>query len=129
MIGTPIIIFSMMLATLNLTAEFYNLQFRLSWILAIGLTAMNIRLRPLIGALSGIWLLAVANCATFVEVNLPESQWVIVVTTGTIGWSILFLGHYIEGRRPALFDNITQMLYSSLFVTIEAVHFFSPKSK
>ena len=37
------------------------------------------------------------------------------------GWIVQLIGHAIEGRRPALADNILQVFNAPLFLTIEAL--------
>ena len=43
------------------------------------------------------------------------------LTTFVLGWIIQIIGHIIEGRRPALADNILQIFNAPLFLTIEAL--------
>jgi uncharacterized membrane protein YGL010W len=38
-----------------------------------------------------------------------------------LGWIIQLVGHAMEGRRPALADNILQIFNAPLFLTIEAL--------
>jgi uncharacterized membrane protein YGL010W len=38
-----------------------------------------------------------------------------------LGWVIQLIGHAIEGRRPALADNILQVFNAPLFLTVEAL--------
>jgi uncharacterized membrane protein YGL010W len=38
-----------------------------------------------------------------------------------LGWIIQLVGHAIEGRRPALADNILQVFNAPLFLTVEAL--------
>jgi len=35
------------------------------------------------------------------------------------GWIIQLIGHYFEGRRPALVDNLLQIFNAPLFLTVE----------
>ena len=37
------------------------------------------------------------------------------------GWIIQFLGHWFEGRRPALFESWTQIFVAPLFLVVEAL--------
>ena len=37
------------------------------------------------------------------------------------GWIIQLIGHAIEGRRPALADNILQIFNAPLFLTVEVI--------
>ncbi len=47
----------------------------------------------------------------------------VFLTTFVLGWIIQLIGHAIEGRRPALADNILQIFNAPLFLTIEALAF------
>jgi uncharacterized membrane protein YGL010W len=38
-----------------------------------------------------------------------------------LGWIVQLVGHAIEGRRPALADNILQVFNAPLFLTIEVL--------
>ncbi len=35
------------------------------------------------------------------------------------GWLLQFIGHYVEGRKPAFVDDITGLLIGPLFVVAE----------
>jgi len=37
------------------------------------------------------------------------------------GWAVQLVGHAMEGKRPALLDNITQIFNAPLFLTAEAL--------
>jgi len=62
---------------------------------------------------------------------LMVSDWVAVLPFGwsfsvflatfVLGWIIQLVGHAIEGRRPALADNILQVFNAPLFLTIEVL--------
>lgn len=45
----------------------------------------------------------------------------IFLTTFVLGWIIQLIGHAIEGRRPALADNLLQIFNAPLFLTVEAL--------
>lgn len=47
----------------------------------------------------------------------------VFLATFVLGWIIQLVGHIIEGRRPALADNILQIFNAPLFLTIEALAF------
>jgi uncharacterized membrane protein YGL010W len=52
--------------------------------------------------------------------RLPFAQSASVFfATFVLGWIIQLVGHAIEGRRPALVDNILQVFNAPLFLTIE----------
>jgi uncharacterized membrane protein YGL010W len=56
---------------------------------------------------------------------LPLSQsFAIFVGAFVLGWAFQLLGHAIEGRRPALADNLLQIFNAPLFLTAEVLSFF-----
>lgn len=40
------------------------------------------------------------------------------------GWIVQLLGHYFEGRRPALLDNLSQVFNAPLFLVCELLFKF-----
>ena len=52
--------------------------------------------------------------------SLAFSGWTFLATF-VLGWIIQLVGHAIEGRRPALADNILQIFNAPLFLTVEAL--------
>lgn len=45
------------------------------------------------------------------------------------GWIIQLIGHYFEGKRPALADNILQIFNAPLFLTLEILMFLGFKKE
>jgi uncharacterized membrane protein YGL010W len=45
----------------------------------------------------------------------------VFLTTFVLGWILQLAGHAIEGRRPALADNILQVFNAPLFLTVEGL--------
>jgi uncharacterized membrane protein YGL010W len=53
---------------------------------------------------------------------LPLGQSITVFfITFVLGWAFQLLGHAIEGRRPALADNLLQIFNAPLFLTAEVL--------
>ncbi len=53
---------------------------------------------------------------------LPWTQSLEVFLAAFVGgWIIQLLGHWFEGRRPALLDNLTQIFNAPLFLTVEVL--------
>jgi uncharacterized membrane protein YGL010W len=80
--------------------------FRLDW--AIALIQLPFTLTLLIAA---DWV---------ARQSLALSSSVFLATFG-LGWIIQLVGHAIEGRRPALADNILQIFNAPLFLAVEAL--------
>jgi uncharacterized membrane protein YGL010W len=48
--------------------------------------------------------------------------WSIAVALFAVGWAFQIVGHAVfERRRPALFDNLVQMLIGPMFVTAKVL--------
>ncbi len=56
---------------------------------------------------------------------LPFGQsFTVFIAVFVLGWAIQLLGHAIEGRRPALADNLLQIFNAPLFLTVEVLFLF-----
>ena len=44
--------------------------------------------------------------------------WTFIITF-VVGWGLQLYGHYIEGRKPAFMDNLSQLLVAPLFLVAE----------
>jgi uncharacterized membrane protein YGL010W len=64
-------------------------------------------------SLTLLWLADKASLLPFTE-SLG-----VFAATFVGGWIIQLLGHYFEGRRPALVDNILQVFNAPLFLAVE----------
>jgi uncharacterized membrane protein YGL010W len=63
-------------------------------------------------------LLALADRVALLPFGFSLS---IFVATFVLGWIIQLVGHAIEGRRPALADNLLQIFNAPLFLTVEVL--------
>jgi uncharacterized membrane protein YGL010W len=122
-VGVPLVTFSLFVALgwfrfiaapevplLSGAALFYLMVFlyylRLDWVVALAQA-------PLTVALLGL--------ADWVA-REPFSQSVTVfLATFLGGWVIQLVGHALEGRRPALADNLLQVFNAPLFLTVEVL--------
>ncbi len=54
----------------------------------------------------------------------PFTESVLIFLAAFVGgWIIQLVGHALEGRRPALTDNLLQIFNAPLFLTVEALLF------
>jgi uncharacterized membrane protein YGL010W len=63
-------------------------------------------------------LLLVADWVAKQSLALSSS---VFLAAFVLGWIIQLVGHVIEGRRPALADNLLQVFNAPLFLTVEAL--------
>lgn len=120
-IGVPLIIFSLMVffgflhliipGVMDITLAglgslvVLGYYYYLNWRIALALTLIFIVL---------LWF------ADLVSQNGPNSTslWVFLITF-VLGWIFQLVGHFIEGKRPALMDNLWQALIAPMYLTAE----------
>ncbi|WP_454785024.1 Mpo1 family 2-hydroxy fatty acid dioxygenase [Legionella sp. WA2024007413] len=79
--------------------------YRLNWQLALALTPIM------------LILLLIANWFSQ-DGPTPLGLWSFVIFF-IVGWGLQFYGHYLEGKRPAFMDNLSQSLIAPLFLVAE----------
>ena len=89
------------IATLALLIYYY----RLNWQLALAITPILLIL---------LWLASWFNQYGPTKTGI----WVFIITF-IIGWGLQLYGHYLEGRKPAFMDNLSQALIAPLYLTAE----------
>lgn len=59
--------------------------------------------------------------ANYLEKNiLTSSNFLITcILIQVVAWGVQFIGHGIEGKRPALVDNLFQIFIAPIFVMLE----------
>jgi uncharacterized membrane protein YGL010W len=85
-----------------------------------------------VGVLIYYWRLDRTLAAVIAALAIPlvlAAEWVArlpfllsvggFVLVTVLGWAIQLLGHYFEGKRPALTDNLLQIFNAPLFVVLE----------
>jgi len=121
LIGVPLIVFSLMvllgfvqmivpgviattlasIVTLVLFIYYLRLNWRLALLIAPVLVFM-------------LWISSLISYAGPTRFAL----WTFAITF-VIGWALQLIGHLIEGKRPALVDNLWQALIAPLFLVAE----------
>jgi uncharacterized membrane protein YGL010W len=79
---------------------------RLDWSVALLQAPINLLL---------LWLADRAALLPF------RQSFLVFLTTFVLGWIIQLAGHAIEGKRPALADNVLQIFNAPLFLTAEVL--------
>ena len=52
----------------------------------------------------------------------PTDVWLAIGAGGfTVGWAFQFVGHYLEGRKPAFMDDLTALPVGPLFIVAETL--------
>lgn len=81
--------------------------FLLNWQLALAITPIMLFL---------LWI------AHWFSLNGPTTlgTWAFIITF-VVGWGFQLYGHFLEGKRPAFMDNLSQALIAPLYLTAELI--------
>ncbi len=114
--GIPLVMFSILvlLAWIRIpTASYINL----AWVFVIisGIFYFFFDISLAIGM--AILLIILGILATWTSHNGPDKLSVFIfVVTFVLGWILQFVGHWIEGKRPAFSENLTRGAIGPLFI-------------
>jgi uncharacterized membrane protein YGL010W len=118
-VGVPLITFSILipLGWLRLPLAGFELTGALAFIIAV--LVWYFALDALLAAATVMCIAPILYAADRVaQLPLATGLWVFGVTF-VGGWVLQLLGHAIEGRRPALADNLLQILVAPIFLLAE----------
>jgi len=119
-IGVPMIVFSVLvIASTVPIAQFESGPLTLAALLMSLLLLFYIISAPLVGVIATLlygFLMIVAEVVSLME---SPAAWQSFLGLFVIGWAIQFTGHIFEKRKPALFDNLLQILIAPAFLIAE----------
>jgi uncharacterized membrane protein YGL010W len=121
LIGVPLIVFAFTVVFNWVGITIHGVGAApLTWIMIIVLTAYYCLLDWQLGLLTGLGLLILAVISFFWLGVIPthKSFYVFLVCFLVGGFSQV-IGHLIEGKLPALTDNVTQIFTAPLFIAVE----------
>jgi uncharacterized membrane protein YGL010W len=87
----------------------------------LGVTVYYFRLDWTIALIQLPFTMTLLLMADWIAKQSMGLSFAVFLVTFILGWIIQLVGHAIEGRRPALADNILQIFNAPLFLTIEAL--------
>jgi uncharacterized membrane protein YGL010W len=87
----------------------------------IGVTIYYLRLDWTIALIQLPFTLTLLLIADWIAKKSMGLSFTVFLAAFVLGWIIQLVGHAIEGRRPALADNILQVFNAPLFLTVEAL--------
>lgn len=122
-VGIPLIVFGigvllarlhLTLPGLELTAAWLAFCFAGAWYLSRrGPLTLGVAVTAAVGVLMGL-AHGVANAGFASWLGWGAGCFLV-------GWAVQFLGHYYEGRKPAIVDDLFGLLVGPMFVTAEAL--------
>ena len=86
-----------------------------------GVTIYYLRLDWMIALVQLPFTMTLLLLAEWLAQRSMTLSFTVFLVTFVLGWIIQLVGHAMEGKRPALADNILQVFNAPLFLTIEAL--------
>jgi len=119
-IGVPMIVFSVLVIASRLTLiDLSSGPLTLAAVLMSALLLFYILAAPLVGTAAVVLYGALLYFAEKIGGMGSATALTVFVGLFILGWVIQFVGHYFEGRKPALFDNLLQILMAPSFLIAE----------
>lgn len=113
---------------INLLQDVLSFKIDAAFVLVTLLSVYYLILDVFVGLTLVIQLWTFIFLANFLHGILSTWEYIaIIILCQVVGWGTQFFGHYIEGKRPALIDNIFQIFNAPYFVMIEAFFYFGYK--
>ncbi|MDA9951726.1 DUF962 domain-containing protein [Oligoflexaceae bacterium] len=128
-VGVPVVTFSIFLFLAWFRFIVPEVQVSLAMIFFLASTVYYVRLDRQIGLIVFLSFGLLLILAEFAARLSFSTSIVIFLACFGLGWVIQFIGHYFEGRRPALLDNIWQVFNAPIFVVCEVMFFFGRKQE
>ena len=129
-VGIPIIVFSLLLALSLWRFEVFGREWTGSLLVSIlavlGWLALDLGVGIVMGLIMVVaWYAAEALAAAL---GPPSAVWIAFLVLFVGGWILQFVGHFYEGKRPALLDNIFQAFIGPMFLVTEAMVMMGQRS-
>jgi len=126
MIGLPLLIFSIMVLIGSIKIVFPGVfQTNFSWLIVFALMVFYILKDLSLGFLTTLFLIILAFIANaFNRYGFSVLTFWVFISTFLLGLIFQLAGHYLEGNKPALLDNLQHLLIAPVFVTAEILFYF-----
>lgn len=118
-LGVPLITFALLLSLSWLRVELFGLSVTAAIPFVLVVLGYYVRLDPVLAVSLSVVLVPVVYQADLVARGSWGQNLAVFALTFVGGWIIQLAGHAVEGRRPALVDNIFQVFAAPLFLMAE----------
>jgi uncharacterized membrane protein YGL010W len=129
-VGIPVIVFSLMLALSLWRFEVMGREWTgsllVSLLAVLGWLALDLGVGIVMAAIMVVaWFAAEALASAL---GPPSAVWIAFLVLFVGGWVLQFVGHFYEGKRPALLDNIFQAFIGPMFLVAETLVMMGQRS-
>ena len=119
-LGVPMIVFAVILALATAAFTLGSMVFTAAALVSLAACGYYLRQDLAFGIAMGIVFFAMCAAASEITARTPTAGTLgIALAIFTAGWALQFLGHKYEGRKPAFFDDVMQLIIGPLFVCAE----------
>ncbi|MSO64463.1 MAG: DUF962 domain-containing protein [Alphaproteobacteria bacterium] len=120
-LGVPAIAFAILIPMGWLWVPVGALPLSFAFVFIVVVLAYYIALDVAVGRVTAALFLPLFVLAQWVALLPWQSGLAIFAIAFVGGWIVQLIGHIFEGRRPALADNLFQILIAPLFLVVEAM--------
>ena len=118
-IGVPMIIFSILIPMCWLRFELGGILVTGGMIFIALVGIWYLSLNAIVGTLTILLSLPLVYFADQTALMGFSTGGLIAITGFVVGWSFQMLGHYFEGRKPALVDDKSAIFSAPIFLALE----------
>lgn len=124
-IGIPTIVFALIVALSMARWQVAGAEVSLALIVALAAVGLWLTLDIVVGGVVLLLLLPVYILAEQVALNATQGvAWTVAGVAFAGGWALQFLGHALEGKKPAFLDNSFQMLIAPMYMAADLLFRF-----
>jgi uncharacterized membrane protein YGL010W len=118
-IGVPLITFSLFIPLAWVSLRIGGLSITLAHVFFAAVLVYYLLLDVAVALALAVVVGALVYFAQRVADLGYATGWAVFLAAFVVGWIAQLLGHYFEGKRPALLDNFWQIFVAPLFLMME----------
>lgn len=118
-VGVPAIVYSVLIPLALFAPAIAGVRIGLDRIIAAAAILGYLYADLMIGSALAVVLILLAAAAEATTMLAAAQACTVAAIVFVLGWALQLLGHRLEGNRPALLDNLMQILVAPLFLVAE----------
>ncbi|MGW8189363.1 Mpo1 family 2-hydroxy fatty acid dioxygenase [uncultured Sphingomonas sp.] len=120
MVGIPLILFGIGVLLSRPVMPLGEVTITPMMIVAVVAAVGYLRLDLMFGAVLAAFLALITWAGSGVAAWSTGAWLAVGLGSFVVGWTLQFVGHYFEGRKPAFVDDLSSLFVGPLFVVAEA---------
>ena len=126
-VGVPLIMFSLFVLLDLARFELGGFSISAATVLAVVVLVYYFRLDAVLAAAMTLFVVVLLVAAHGIASEGIRPALVVFAATFIGGWALQLIGHVFEGKKPALMDNLFQVLIAPIFLMAEVFFAFGYK--